>query len=151
MSKNPTFQNSFQKGNVHHSDVSFLRQISNGLPFLFVGHRIINGTLDSHFSRAVTPGIPKISLQEDNITEISNEVEDRTLSQTIVLPINCFFCSKRRFNLTSSIKIFTFTFPLSKLIATYRELYKSNSLWIAILVVMLHFAVSKHDSLDVGG
>ena len=54
VSINPTFQKSFQKGNVHHSDVSFLRQISNGLPFLFVGHRIINGTLDSHFSRAVT-------------------------------------------------------------------------------------------------
>ncbi|MGO4969925.1 hypothetical protein ACTQ42_06510 [Streptococcus alactolyticus] len=53
MSINPTFQ----KGNVHHSDVSFLRQISNGLPFLFVGHRIINGTLDSHFSRAVTAEI----------------------------------------------------------------------------------------------
>lgn len=32
----------------------FSRQISNGLPFLFVGHRIINGTLDSHFSQAAT-------------------------------------------------------------------------------------------------
>ena len=30
------------------------RDISNGLPFLFVGRGILNGTLNSHFSRAVT-------------------------------------------------------------------------------------------------
>ena len=39
---------------LNHTDVSVSRQISNGLPFLFVGHRILNGTLNSHFSRAVT-------------------------------------------------------------------------------------------------